>query len=68
MRWVAGDWRVDLIHLEYASAKPTEYYGGNPGDGEHLRISYCGLFVADVQSVRGLLKHGVPVDQLVEVK
>jgi hypothetical protein len=52
--------------LELASAKPDDTYGGNPGNGEHLRVTHHGVFVADVQNVRGLRKAGVPVDDLAE--
>jgi hypothetical protein len=52
--------------LEVASAKPDDTYGGNPGNGEHLRVKMHGFFVADVRSVDELRNVGVPVNDLRE--
>jgi hypothetical protein len=45
-RWRAsGGWAVEIVHL---SVTPNHH------DGEWLRVSYCGRWVADVRSVAEL--------------
>jgi hypothetical protein len=45
-RWRApGGWTVEVVHLSVTSDKR---------DGEWLRVSYCGWWVADVRTVAEL--------------